>query len=643
MVKLAWIIPVLPILSWCFISLAGHKVKGDGDRVGIAAMGIAFVISLLVFLDVINGASHAASVTWAEIGRFAIRMGYQVDALTATMLTVVTLVSLLVHIYSTSYMEGDSRYKRFYAILSLFTASMLGLVMADNFLLLFIFWELVGLCSFLLIGHWYEKREVGHSAMKAFLTTRVGDVGMFIGIMLIWVSTKTFQFTGVVESIAQGNLTGTLLTATAILVFLGAVGKSAQFPLHVWLPDAMAGPTSVSALIHAATMVAAGVYLVARAFPIFELSGTALVTVAWVGGITAIFAASIALVQNDIKRVLAFSTISQLGFMMLSLGVGGYTAGIFHLVTHAIFKALLFLGSGSVIHGVDTQDMHKMGGLRRKMPVTFWTWMIGSAALAGIPPLAGFWSKEEIMIEAWFSDHRALFWIALVAATMTAFYIARATILTFFGEPKEKERYDRVKESPNSMTYPLLILAGLAVLIGFINSPLTKYWFNDFVFYQQPHEGPSSFFVMAAATLAWIVGIVFALAMYSFGWIRSSSVRKAMGPLYNVLQERYYVDRFYELIFVKGTVLVAYVIGWFDRVVVDGIVNLVGLGTAALARSTGRFDKDVIDGAVNGIAATIRAGSAVFRKVQTGFAQSYVLTMLITVVIGLFIIAIGGF
>lgn len=643
MAKLAWLIPVLPILSWFFISLAGQKVKGDGDRVGIAAIGISLVLSLLVLIDVIGGGSAAANVTWAEIGPFTLRMGYQVDALTAVMLVVVTLVSLLVHVYSLGYMQGDIRYKRYYAVLSLFTASMLGLILADNFLLLFIFWELVGLCSFLLIGHWYEKREVGHSAMKAFLTTRVGDVGMFIGIMLIWMNTRTFEFNGVADAIARGDLAGTMLAVTAVLLFLGAVGKSAQFPLHVWLPDAMAGPTSVSALIHAATMVAAGIYLVARGYAVFEPSTTALLTVAWVGGITAIFAASIALVQDDIKRVLAFSTISQLGFMMLSLGVGGYTAAIFHLLTHAIFKALLFLGSGSVIHGADTQDMKQMGGLRRKMPITFWTWMIGSAALAGIPPLAGFWSKEEIMLDVWNSGHNALFWIALLAATMTAFYIARATILTFFGKPRDAKRYEKVQESPRTMTVPLVILGGIAVVVGLINSPISNYWFSHFVFYQEPHLATPSLFVMGSATLAWIIGILVALAAYSFGWIQTAAIRKAIGPVYNLLQERYYVDAFYNLVFVKGTVMLARVIGWFDRVVIDGLVNLVGLGAAALGSATGRFDRDIIDGAVNGVAATVRAGSSVFRRLQTGFAQSYVLTMFLTVAVGLLIIAIGGF
>lgn len=643
MANVAWLIPVFPIASWAAISLFGQRVKGQGDRIGIAAVSVALALSVLVLVDVIGGGAASGRITWAELGSVTIRMGYRVDAVTAVMLVVVTLVSLLVHVYSLGYMHGDARYKRYYAVLSLFTASMLGLVLADNFLLLFIFWELVGLCSFLLIGHWYEQPGVGYSALKAFLTTRVGDIGMFIGIMLVWLNTGTFEFAGVADAIDAGVLGGTMLSITAVLLFLGAVGKSAQFPLHVWLPDAMAGPTSVSALIHAATMVAAGIYLVARAYDVFAASATALTTVAWVGGFTAIFAASIALVQNDIKRVLAFSTVSQLGFMMLALGVGGYTAALFHLVTHAIFKALLFLASGSVIHGADTQDMKVMGGLRLKMPVTFWTWLVGAAALAGIPPLAGFWSKEEILLDVWHSDHRALFWIALTAATMTAFYITRATLLTFFGEPRDKARYERARESPISMTAPLVILAAIAVVIGFVNSPVSGYWLSRFIYFGEPHLPQTSGAVMVLATLAWVLGIGVALSAYLFGWLPTARIRKAVGPVYTLLQERYYVDAFYDLVFVKGTVLVARVVGWFDRVVVDGLVNLAGIGTASLSGAVGRFDREVIDGAVNGVAVLFRAGSNLFRKVQSGLAQTYMLTMFVTVVVGLLIIVLGGF
>ena len=641
MAELAWLVPILPLASFLFISLAGQTVKGDGDRFGIVAVGVVLHPLVDGLLRRHRGRRVSADFLWAFFGAINLRMGYQVDPLTATMLVVVTLISLLVHIYSLGYMKGDVRYKRYYSILSLFTASMLGLVLADNFLMLFIFWELIGLCSFLLIGHWYEKRDVGFAAMKAFLTTRVGDVGMFIGIMLLFFHTRSFEFEAVAESVAAGNLAGAALAIAAVLIFAGAVGKSAQFPLHVWLPDAMAGPTSVSALIHAATLVAAGVYLVARSYGIFAPSPTALMTVAWIGGITAIFAASIALVMEDIKKVLAYSTVSQLGFMMVGLGVGGFTAGIFHLVTHAIFKALLFLASGSVIHGVDTQNMHEMGGLRKKMPITFWTWAIGSAALAGIYPLAGFWSKDEILLAAYEGHFTALFWILVVAATFTAFYITRATILTFFGKPRDKRRYDHAHESPLSMTVPLVILAVLAVVLGFANSPHTDWWFSHFVYYGHPHEAAASGFVLFWATASWIIGVGGAILIYGMGVISRRAIIENLRPVWTLLKNKYYFDELYYLVFVRGTVALARIVGWFDRVVVDGIINLVGYGTAKMSRATGEFDRDVIDGAVNGIAVLFKSGGAVLRRLQTGYVQSYVLALFLTVVVGLLVFALG--
>lgn len=641
MAELAWLIPILPLASFLFISLAGQTVKGDGDRVGIVAVGASLLLSLGVFADVMGGARVAADMVWAFFGDIQIRMGYQVDPLTATMLVVVTFISLLVHIYSLGYMHGDVRYKRYYSILSLFTASMLGLVLADNLLMLFACWELIGLCSFLLIGHWYEKRDVGFAAMKAFMTTRVGDIGMLIGIMLLFFHARTFQFEALAHIVESGQWVGPTLAIAAVLIFAGAIGKSAQFPLHVWLPDAMAGPTSVSALIHAATLVAAGVYLVARSYVIFAPSPLALSTVAWVGGITALFAASIALVMEDIKKVLAYSTVSQLGFMMVGLGVGGFTAGVFHLVTHAVFKALLFLASGSVIHGAHTQNMHEMGGLRKKMPVTFWTWAIGSAALAGIYPLAGFWSKDEILLSAHEAHQYGLFWILVIAATFTAFYITRATILTFFGKPRDKKRYDHAHESPATMTVPLVILAVLAVVLGFANSPYSGYWFSHFVYFDHPHEAQASSTVLFWATASWIVGVGLAILIYGLGVISRRAVIENLRPVWALLKNKYYFDELYYLVFVRGTVALARIVGWFDRVVVDSVVNLVGYGTSKLSRATGEFDRDVIDGAVNGIAALFRSGGAVLRRLQTGYVQSYVLALFLTVVVGLLVFALG--
>lgn len=616
MAELAWIVPILPLASFLIIAFAGQKIRGQGDKVGIAALLGAFVLSLFIFSDVVGGARATGGFVWAALGDLSVRLGLQLDPLSATMLLVVTFISLLVHIYSQGYMAGDARYKRYYAILSLFTASMLGLVLSDNLLGLFIFWELIGLCSYLLIGHWYEQDGVPQAAMKAFLTTRVGDIAMLIGIMLIFFETRTFHFGEIAVAVQDGTISGAVLGAAALLIFGGAVGKSAQFPLHTWLPDAMAGPTPVSALIHAATLVAAGVYLIARGYALFAPAETAMVVVAWVGAFTAIFAASIALVASDIKKVLAYSTVSQLGFMVAALGVGGYTAGFFHLVTHAVFKALLFLASGSVIHGANTQDMTQMGGLRQKMPVTFWTWLIGAAALAGIYPLAGFWSKDEILLTMHEVNATGIFWVLIAASVMTAFYIARATFLTFFGKPRDQKLFAEAHESPRVMTVPLMILAAVAVVIGFANSPYTGYWFAEFVYFGSPHVPASSTFVITLATLTWIVGIGYAFLRYREGLPASERADAPVSGFRRVLHDKYYIDEVYDAVFVRGTV--------------------------ATSRATGEFDKEIVDGAVNGIAALFAAGSRIFRRLQSGLVQSYALTVFLAVVFGLVILAIGG-
>ncbi|BAS27669.1 NADH-quinone oxidoreductase subunit L [Limnochorda pilosa] len=641
MVHLAWLVPLLPLLAWLYVGLPNHRDPSRYDRVGIGAVGVAFLLSLGVLWDVAQGGRAAASLTWAVHGSTVVRVGYQVDPLTALMLVVVTLVSLMVQLYSLGYMHGDRRYKRYYAVLSLFTFAMLGLVMADNLLLLYIFWELVGLSSYLLIGHWYEDPNNARAANKAFLTTRAGDVGMFIGIMLLFTQAGTFQFTELGEMAQAGLIPTGVLTLGAVLLFAGAVGKSAQFPLHVWLPDAMAGPTPVSALIHAATMVAAGVYLVGRAFPIFEPSATAMLTVAWIGGFTAIFAATIALVQADIKKVLAYSTVSQLGYMMLGLGLGGYTAGLFHLTTHAFFKALLFLASGSVIHAVETQDMHQMGGLMKKLPVTAWTWIIGSAALAGIPPLAGFWSKDEILLTAFYA-HPTLFWIGVAAAAMTAFYITRATWLTFFGAPRDAHRFEHAHESPAVMTVPLVVLAVLAATSGLLGAPQLGAPFARFIHFGEAHHLEASSLVTWSVTGAWLLGLLVALAIYAGRLVSRERIIALIQPVYALLKHRYYVDEAYDYLFVKGTILVAYLVGWIDRTIVDGIVNGVAALTRWFAGATGLFDQEVVDGAVNGVAETVSVGSRTFRRAQTGLLQSYVLAIFVTVVIGLAIFVIGG-
>ncbi len=410
-------------------------------------------------------------INWVIIdGGLTIHLGLMVDSLTAVMLIVVTVVSLMVQIYSQGYMHGDPGYHRYFAFMSLFTGSMLGLVLADNLLFIYVFWEMVGLCSYLLIGFWFHRPAAANAAKKAFIVTRLGDFGFLAAILLLFFNTGTFDIAELHTLAITGALAGTTLTWAAIGIFAGAAGKSAQFPLHVWLPDAMEGPTPVSALIHAATMVAAGVFLVARTFPSFAHSVEALTTVAVIGGFTAIFAATMGLVMTDIKRVLAYSTISQLGYMMLGLGVGGVAIGIFHLFNHAFFKALLFLGAGSVNHATGTFDMRLMGGLRKVMPWTYATFLIASLSLAGIWPLSGFWSKDEILAAS-LQSQPILFALAMITVFMTAFYMFRVVFLTFGGEYRggSPEAHSKPHESPSVMVMPMVVLAILAVVSGFWN------------------------------------------------------------------------------------------------------------------------------------------------------------------------------
>ena len=656
MVDKAWLIPLLPGAAALVLAFFGRRLPRNGDWLAIAGVTAAWLWSLGVFAAVWSGSQAHGAWEWAVFpggpassadhgaGATVVRVGFRVDALAALMLVVVTTVSLAVHLFSLGYMAGDARYKRYYTLLAFFTFAMLGLVLADNLLLLFMFWELVGLASYALIGHYYERAEARYASMKAFLTTRVGDVAMLVGILLLFARAGSFEFQRLFEAIEAGELPGWAVTAAAVLLFGGAVGKSAQFPLHVWLPDAMAGPTPVSALIHAATMVAAGVYLVARAYGIFEPSPQAMAVVAWIGGFTALFAATIALVREDIKQVLAYSTVSQLGYMMLGLGVGGYTAGVFHLTTHAFFKALLFLASGSVIHALHhEQNMHRMGGLAGRLPVTALCWVVGAAALAGVPPLSGFWSKDEILLAAYESGQKALFWMGVAGAALTAFYVTRATWMVFFGEPRDRHLYEHAHESPAVMTGPLVVLAVLAALAGFWNSPLSGYAFGHVVYFHEAHEAAPNWTVSGLATAAAAVGILGALAVYAWKLIPAAAVVRGLRPLHTLLKHKYYVDELYHWLFVKGSVLVARVCALLDQWVIDGLVNATAYLTRGVSEGTRLVDTHVIDGAVNLTAAGTVAAGRGLRRTQLGYVQAYALTMFAFVVIGLIIFtAMGG-
>ena len=478
-----FLIPGLPLLAFAINFVFGRNaIRGNAHWIAWPAVLASFVLSIFAFLDVRDTGAPIEQhlFTWIPSGDFRVDVGLYVDQLTAIMLLVVTSVSFLVHVYSKGYMHGDPGYYRFFSYLPLFVFSMLMLVLADNYLLVFVFWEAVGLCSYLLIGYYFKRRSASNAAKKAFIVNRVGDLGFGLAIMWIFSAFGTLTFFGeggVFEQAEAGIASAGVLTGIGLLIFTGAMGKSAQFPLHVWLPDAMEGPTPVSALIHAATMVTAGIYLVARSFPIIEQSTTAMFVIATIGAFTAFMAASIALVQNDIKRIVAYSTVSQLGYMAFALGTGAWMSAIFHLMTHAFFKGLLFLGCGSVIHGMhEEQNIQKMGGLRKYMPITFWTFLIGSLANAGLAPLAGFWSKDEIIVGAWTSAvfpswGKVIAIVGLAAAFLTALYMFRLVFLTFFGKPRFDTAHVHPHESPPVMTVPLVLLAIPSLLIGFVGFP----------------------------------------------------------------------------------------------------------------------------------------------------------------------------
>jgi NADH-quinone oxidoreductase subunit L len=602
---LVWLIFLLPLISFVVISLIIkpfiNKPKLSG-YITIGAVASSLILSFWVLLSLLGTPSHELSVpdfNWLIIeGVVNIHFGLIIDMLTAVMLIVVTTVSLMIQVYSQGYMAGDHGYHRYYAFMSLFTTSMLGLVMTSNLLIMYIFWELVGLCSYLLIGFWFHRPAAAKAAKKAFIVTRIGDFGFLAAILLLLSQTGTLDIAQLHGLALAGTLGGTVLTLAALGIFLGAIGKSAQFPLHVWLPDAMEGPTPVSALIHAATMVAAGVFLVARMFPLFEHSPEALSTVATIGGFTAIFAATMGLVMTDIKRVLAYSTISQLGYMMLGLGVGGVAIGIFHLFNHAFFKALLFLGAGSVNHATGTFDIRQMGGLRKVMPWTYATFLIASLSIAGIWPLAGFWSKDEILASA-LENQPVLFYLAMITVFMTAFYMFRVVFLTFGGKYRGSTK---PHESPPVMVIPMVVLAILAIGSGWFN--LTG-GFNQLLGQGESHSLVQGLFGILAHPLPWIsllmagAGILLAYAMYSAKWLSPERITRLFRPLHILFSRKYWTDEFYEE-FIGSKIL-----------------------SNKLFAGMKFFDSKGVDAAVNGVADTVVATGRAVRKIQSGQLQLY--------------------
>ena len=615
----AWLILFLPLISFVIIVVFIRPALGSASLLSglltVGAIGASLGLSIWALASVIDEPGHVIefdSHKWLDVGVLQIKMGIMMDSLTAVMLIVVSGISLMVQVYSLGYMKDDRSVSRFFAYMALFTTSMLGLVLADNLIMLYVFWELVGLSSYLLIGFWSDRPAAAAAAKKAFIITRFGDLGFLIAILGVFfmIGSEGFDIATLHELAGTPQLEDIALTLIALGIFAGAVGKSGQFPLHTWLPDAMEGPTPVSALIHAATMVAAGIFLVARFFPLFEESSSAMNVVAYIGGGTALFAATMGLVMTDIKRVLAYSTVSQLGFMMLALGVGSVSAAIFHLFTHAFFKALLFLGAGSVNHTTGTYDIRLMGGLARPMPWTFITFLIGALSISGIPPLAGFWSKDDILNVAW-NEEKGVYILAIVAAFLTSLYIFRLVILTFAGQyrggsaaehPGSSGHGGALHESPWVMVLPMVILAagafaaGLASLPGFSILGIPESWMGEFL------TGHGEEFVTGIATSSSIiaaVGIITAVLVYWVRLVKPEDVRETFKPVHALLARKYYFDELYE-----------------DVIVKRGLY-------ASLAAFSDRFDKHVVDRVVNTVASIGRNSGRGFAKLQTGQVQAY--------------------
>ena len=640
------LIPIFPLLAVIFNGLLGNRYSHDlAHRLAWGSVGLSFLCTVGVFADVMQtGTAHEViAYQWIFGGDLTINLAYLVDPLTCVWLLVVTGVGFLIHVYSVGYMHGETGFTRFFTYMNLFMVSMLLLVMGNNYAVLFIGWEGVGLCSYLLIGYYYDKVSAAKAASKAFVVNRIGDAGFLLAIFLVFLNFKTLDYTKVFEQV--GQLSPDMATAIALCLLIGAVGKSAQLPLHTWLPDAMEGPTPVSALIHAATMVTAGVYMVVRNHAIFDLSPVAMTVVAMVGGGTALFAATIGLVQTDIKRVLAYSTVSQLGYMFLGCGIGAYTAAVFHVMTHAFFKALLFLSAGSVIHALSgEQDIQKMGGLSKKIPWTYRLFLIGTIAIAGIPPLAGFWSKDEIMAHAFIHHQYVLYGVAAIGALLTSFYMFRLTYLTFFGASRmDHHTEEHVHESPMVMIGPLMALGVLSVVGGVVlGFPPEHGWLHTFlapvvnpVGEHEPGIG-MTFLLMGTATLIALLGWGLAHFLYGVSPATADGWATKFSGLYRMLLNKYYIDEIYDFIFVEPLKRLGHLLDWFDRTVIDGLVRGVGqLADWGSAGSTW-VEKYIIYAGLNVIGYGNHLAAREGRKIQSGLVHHYAAI----IVAGLFLLAV---
>ena len=660
---------LLPLAAFVIQIFFGKRLPRKGDWVSISAVGITLCLAIAMFVMMLflykPGMKEELTWEWFNLGQLSVKIGVLIDNVTVIMLLVVSLVSGLVHLYSVGYMKDDPRYSRYFGYLSLFTFSMNGIVLSNNLLSIYMFWELVGLSSYLLIGFWFEKDSAADASKKAFLVNRVGDIGMFIGIMLFFTATGSFLFSDIFDGVAAGALPLPVLTIAGLCLFAGAIGKSAQVPLHVWLPDAMEGPTPVSALIHAATMVAAGVYLTFRMFPLF--TPVALTIIAYVGGITAIFAAVIAVTQNDIKRVLAYSTVSQLGYMIMAIGTGAYVAGFFHLTTHAAFKAALFLCSGSVIHAMhhayhklgdhdsDPQDMRNMGGMKDRMKITFMTMLIATVALSGVPFMSGFLSKDAILAGTLsyalhHPEHFLLPVFGFGAALLTAFYMFRLIFMTFYGKPAKQEVLDNIHESPATMTTPLIVLATLSIFIvytlPYINPFSDHGWFTDLIVATNSvvpqHVNPSAHEIaegihhahlpaMIISVIVAFTGISLAVIIYLKKKLSAEKLAKSLALPYKLSFNKFFVDEIYSRLLINPTIKLAKAIGFFDWEIYDKyFINGFGRVTDRLSRFIGiNLDYDVLDQQiVDGVGKSTRFFGGTLKFIQTGKIQNYLVWVL---------------
>jgi len=626
MTEIFWLIPFAPALSTFILAVFGRKLpKKYVSYLACSAVFASFIISVISFVGLLQTAHESYPLvknlfSWIHSGSFMVNLSLQFDPLSAVMALVVSGVGFIIHVYSVGYMAKDEGYTRYFTYLNLFTFMMLILVMASNIVLMFVGWEGVGLCSYLLIGFWFEKHSAANAGKKAFIVSRIGDSAFLLGILFIFIHIGSGEFMAINEAVSGGTITQGLATLIAILLFVGATGKSAQIPLYVWLPDAMEGPTPVSALIHAATMVTAGVYMVCRMNLLYTLSGTAAQVVGVVGALTAVYAATMALTQNDIKRVLAYSTISQIGYMFIGCGVGAYAAGMFHLYTHAFFKSLLFLAAGSVMHALSGEvDMKKMGGLRKYLPLTYPTFLIGAIAIAGVPFLSGFFSKDAILTQAFARGQYFIWALGIMGAVLTAFYMFRLIFLTFHGEERlEPEVKKHIHESPRAMTIPLVILAFFSVGAGYIGLPAVfgekLNWFSNFLepVIKEPREVhiglQTEWLLIVISVAVALSGIFIAYVFY----IRSPRIPRALATRfptsYKLLYNKYYVDEIYNVVFVNSTIKGSEII--YDK-----------------------FDLKVIDGAVNGTATATGFSGKILSYFQSGLIKDYALIFLLGAII----------